>query len=73
MHSEVLKLLAGMDKLSSVPIVYTQLDEAIRNSRVSSGHISAIISQDTALTARLLRIVNSAFYSFPRKIDTISR
>ena len=73
MHNDVMRLLAGMDKLSSVPVVYTQLDEAIRNSRVSSGHISAIISQDTALTARLLRIVNSAFYSFPRKIDTISR
>jgi HD-like signal output (HDOD) protein len=62
-----------MDKLSSVPYVYAQLDEAIRTSRVSAAHISSIISQDTSLTARLLKIVNSAFFSFPRKVDTISR
>ncbi|NUN69987.1 MAG: HDOD domain-containing protein [Bacteroidetes bacterium] len=68
-----MKLIAGMDKLSSVPVVYNELDEAIRNMRVSASHISSIISKDTGLTARLLRIVNSAFYSFPRKIDTISR
>ena len=73
MNSDVMRLLSGLDKVSSVPMVYTQLDEAIHTSRVSAGHISGIISQDTGLTARMLRIVNSAFYSFPRKIDTISR
>jgi HD-like signal output (HDOD) protein len=73
MPVDTMKLIAGMDKLSSVPVVYAELDEAIRNMRVSASHISGIISKDTGLTARLLRIVNSAFYSFPRKIDTISR
>ena len=29
--------------------------------------------QDAGLTARLLRIVNSAYFGFPREIDTISR
>ncbi|MFW6005480.1 MAG: HDOD domain-containing protein, partial [Desulfonatronovibrionaceae bacterium] len=32
-----------------------------------------IISKDQALTANLLRLVNSAFYGFPSRIDTISR
>ncbi len=73
MQNEIMRLLTGMEKLSTVPTVYTQLEEAIRNSRVSAGHISAIISQDTGLTVRLLRIVNSAFFSFPGKIETISR
>ena len=32
-----------------------------------------MISKDTSLSARLLKIVNSAFYGFPSEIDTISR
>ncbi|HAP35411.1 MAG TPA: phosphohydrolase [Bacteroidetes bacterium] len=73
MKADLQYLLSDMDKLSSVPDVYIQLDEAIRSSRASAGHISSIISQDSSLSVRLLKIVNSAFYSFPRHIDTISR
>ncbi len=50
-----------------------QLDDAIRSSRASAEQFSTIISQDSSLSLRLLKIVNSAFYSFPQKIDTISR
>jgi putative nucleotidyltransferase with HDIG domain len=66
-------LLRGMEQLSSVPLVYTRLNEAINSPRSSVGYMSTIISQDPGLSARLLHIVNSAFFGFPRKIDTISR
>jgi putative nucleotidyltransferase with HDIG domain len=62
-----------MEKLSSVSLVYTRLNEAINSPRSSVGYMSTIISQDPGLSARLLHIVNSAFFGFPRKIDTISR
>jgi HD-like signal output (HDOD) protein len=35
--------------------------------------IAKVIREDPGLTARLLRIVNSAFYSFPSKVETISQ
>jgi HD-like signal output (HDOD) protein len=35
--------------------------------------ISTIISDDPGLTSRLLQLVNSAFYGFPSKIETVSR
>jgi HD-like signal output (HDOD) protein len=35
--------------------------------------IARIISEDAGLTVRLLRIVNSAFYGFPTKVESISR
>ena len=37
------------------------------------GDISRVISEDAGLSARLLRIVNSAFYGFPSRVETISR
>ncbi|HTP13093.1 MAG TPA: HDOD domain-containing protein, partial [Bacteroidota bacterium] len=66
-------LVKGAEKLSTVPFIFSRLNAAINSSRTSVGYISSIISQDSALTARLLRVVNSAFYGCPGRIDTISR
>ena len=35
--------------------------------------LAKAISIDPAMTARVLRVVNSAFYGFPREIETITR
>lgn len=67
------KLIRATPAISSLPNVYTHLSQAV-NSPITSCHdIAKIISEDTGLAARLLRIANSAFYGFPSKIDTISR
>jgi len=66
-------LLDGTERLSSVSVVHERLNEAIFSQRTTVGQITSIIMQDAGLTARLLRIVNSAYFGFPRKIDTISR
>ncbi len=66
-------LLDGYIEISSLPMMFTRLNEAINNPKTSVQEISSILSEDPGLTARLLRVVNSAFYNFPGKIDTISR
>ncbi|HTY11172.1 MAG TPA: HDOD domain-containing protein [Bacteroidota bacterium] len=67
------ELIDGSERLSSISVVHDRLHEAIFNRQTTVAQISAIIMQDAGLTARLLRIVNSAYFGFPRKIDTISR
>ena len=59
--------------LASLPIIYTRLTEAIENPRASTTQIADIIASDAALTARLLRLVNSAFYAFSSRIDTVQQ
>jgi HD-like signal output (HDOD) protein len=54
-------------------MIHLRLDEAINNPRKSMADIARIIREDPGLTARLLRIVNSAFYNFPSKVETISQ
>jgi len=66
-------LLKGLVELSSLPFIYIKINEAVNNPRSSIKDISDIISGDPGLTARLLRLVNSAFYGFPSKIETVSR
>jgi HD-like signal output (HDOD) protein len=60
-------------ELSSLPFIYIKINNAINDHRSSIKDISDIISGDPSLTTRLLRLVNSAFYGFPSKIDTVSR
>jgi HD-like signal output (HDOD) protein len=67
------ELIRDQVKLPSLPVIFTQLNEAVNNPRMSIADIGRIISGDVGLSARLLKIANSAMYGFPAKIDTISR
>ncbi|MFP4163910.1 MAG: HDOD domain-containing protein [Chitinispirillaceae bacterium] len=66
-------VLEGIEKLPTVPTVYAQLRKVLASPETTSRDVAAIIEQDQSLTARLLRVVNSAYYGFPRRIRTISR
>ncbi|WP_319762244.1 HDOD domain-containing protein [Maridesulfovibrio sp.] len=60
-------------KLPSLPQVFIEMRQVINDPSSSASDLAKVISRDTALSAFLLRMVNSAFYSFPAQIDTISR
>ncbi|MEW5976632.1 MAG: HDOD domain-containing protein [Acidobacteriota bacterium] len=73
MTLDVETLVRRTDSVSSLPMIFNRINDAVNNPRSSISEIGKIISEDSGLTARLLKIVNSAFYSFPSKIETISR
>lgn len=67
------KLVDSAPSVPSLPLVYEELNQAINDPSSSSSTIGDIISKDMGLAARLLRIANSALYSFPSRIDTVSQ
>jgi HD-like signal output (HDOD) protein len=67
------ELLRKDMKLSTLPMVFMQINETINRPTSSANDIAMVIGRDTNLSAKLLRIVNSAFYGFPNKIGTLSR
>lgn len=62
-----------VSKLYSLPTVYTQLEMAINDPCSDFNQVAAILLDDAGLSARLLKLANSALYNFPSKIETISR
>ena len=66
-------LIDDVSYLVSPPDVCVKVFELIESNTASAQDIGEVISHDPSLTARLLRLVNSSFYNFPRRIDTISR
>jgi len=67
------ELIGNNINLPSLPAIYVQIYEVTQNPTSSANDIAHAISKDTSLSASLLRLVNSTFFGFPSKIDTLSR
>ena len=58
-------------QLFSLPEIYLRLQNTIDDPLHSREQIADVITYDPALSARVLRIANSSYYSFPREIETV--
>ena len=65
--------LQNVGQLPTLPLVYSRLQKVLADPRVSARQVSTVIEQDQSLVSKMLRIVNSVYYSFPRKISTVSQ
>ncbi|HWA55799.1 MAG TPA: HDOD domain-containing protein [Gemmatimonadales bacterium] len=65
-------LLKGLVNVASLPGVYLKLTEVVSDPRSSAADVGRVIAEDPGLTARLLKLVNSAMYNFPSRIETVS-
>ena len=59
--------------LPEIPSIVFKLNEIIAAPYTSATDIANIVNKSPSLVTVMLRIVNSAFYGFPTKIDNISR
>lgn len=60
-------------KLPEIPTIVYELNEVIADPFTSADDIAQVVSKSPSLASLLLRMVNSAFYGFPSKIDRITR
>ena len=58
--------------LVTLPDIYWQLKEILDSHDYSMQDVAQLIVYDPGLTARMLRIVNSAYFGFAAKIDTVT-
>ncbi|MBX2802751.1 MAG: HDOD domain-containing protein [Myxococcales bacterium] len=69
--SERIASLGSLDGLPSPPRLYRDLREALSDPDVSLAQISALVEQDPATSAKVLQLVNSAFFSWSRNVTNI--
>ncbi|MGD9948099.1 MAG: HDOD domain-containing protein [Desulfobulbus sp.] len=67
------KLVAGIGNLPSLPTVYAQLQQKLRDPECSLADIAKIVEQDLAMSAKVLQLVNSAFFGLYKNIDSVAR
>jgi len=64
-------LLNDRLKLPALPTIFSEINEAIQNPRCSGKDIADIVSKDPSLSATLLKIVNSAYFGFSEKVESL--
>jgi HD-like signal output (HDOD) protein len=66
-------IISGIGSLPSLPSIYAELNEALRNAEVSAEDVGRIIEQDIAMTAKVLQLVNSSFFGLFQRVDSTAR
>jgi HD-like signal output (HDOD) protein len=68
----VLRRLVGrMERLPSLPKAYLEIQSALRDPDWDVGELGRIVAQDIALTAQVLKLVNSASFGLRRNISDL--
>jgi len=65
--------IANVKNLPTVSSVAAKVNELLKSPTSDAQDFDDAISQDPALTAKLLKLVNSAFYGLSYKVESISR
>ena len=65
-------LITDSLELVSLPDVVHRINLMVDDPNSSAADIGQLLSEDPALTARLLKVVNSPMFGFPSRIDTVS-
>ena len=75
MHRDELrtKVYSKIEELPTLPSVLPRLMQLMEDEMVSASHVADIIAADPALTSKILKAANSAYYGFPQEIGTLER
>lgn len=60
-------------QLASFPDIYFQIRDVLNDPSSTASHVADVVSKDSSLSVKLLRLVNSPFYGFPSRVDSITR
>ncbi|MCX6833065.1 MAG: response regulator [candidate division Zixibacteria bacterium] len=67
------RCIAHIKSLPTPPLLYKALVAELQSEEVSVKSIGEIISRDIGMTAKLLQIVNSAFFGLPTRVEDTVR
>lgn len=63
--------LGALDQLPSPPALYQELRDTLSDPESTIRDVSRIVQRDPGITAKLLQLVNSAFFSRVRKVSDV--
>ncbi|MFN0146237.1 MAG: HDOD domain-containing protein [Dehalococcoidia bacterium] len=71
MARDIQELLSRIDELPPLPAVAMKVMAMAEDDRTSALDLAQVLSTDQAMTAKLIRISNSSYYGFARRVSTV--
>ncbi|MGD8449923.1 MAG: HDOD domain-containing protein [Desulfobacterales bacterium] len=69
--SSINSIIKKIERLTPIPQVASKVMSIAEDPKSSMSDLSKIIVYDTAVTANLLKVVNSAYFGLPEKVDSV--
>jgi putative nucleotidyltransferase with HDIG domain len=66
------KRVKALKNVPTLPDVYEKVSRLVENPNTAAEAIAGVISSDQALSAKILRVVNSALHGFPGRISSVT-
>ena len=66
------RIIAAIGELPALPNTYAALLDALDDSETSLNRIGAIVESDVAVAAKVLQLVNSAFFGLSHEVASVS-
>jgi HD-like signal output (HDOD) protein len=69
--AELRQVVGSIGELPSLSSTYTSLQQAVRNPNTSIPQVAEIIERDMGMSAKVLQLVNSAFFGLAQTVTTL--
>ena len=69
----VAKALSSVEEIATLPAVTVKIIDTVEDPNSTARDLQEVIKHDPALSVKVLKVVNSAFYGFPRRISRMSQ
>ncbi|HLG58660.1 MAG TPA: response regulator [Vicinamibacterales bacterium] len=74
LHDETIRSVIGhFDALPSAPQLYSEITEAAARSNTTLAVVSRIVEKDPALVAKVLQLVNSAYFGLAHRVTSVQQ
>ncbi len=70
-NETLIRYVTGLKNLPSLPRLYTDVIREINSPDGSLARVGEIIAQDIAMSAKILQLVNSAFFGVPQHVSDL--
>lgn len=67
------RLIDGLDALPTIPLVAERVGQLVNDPRSDARAIAALMRDDPALTAKVLKLVNSPYFAIPGGVTDVAR
>lgn len=71
--NKVKRVISNIRNLPTPPVVFHQIQKVINDPKINAGQVAAIMAEDPAMSVKVLRLTNSAFYGLSREVESVKQ
>lgn len=72
-EAKVSKAIQQVTQIATLPEVTAKIIQIVEDPKSTARDLQNLIKHDVALSAKILKVVNSAFYGLPRQVSSVDR